>query len=92
MNRAALLHQLAHAERHIREGERHLLRQREMVSMSLSATVMDTHERQAWRGTSWIHLKWRGQSISMIGRVSCWHCKRQNKLANREPLLPATRP
>jgi hypothetical protein len=82
MNRAALLHQLAHAERHIREGERHLLRQREIVSMSLSATVMDTHERQAWHR----------QSISMIGRVSCWHCKRQNKLANREPLLPATRP
>jgi hypothetical protein len=32
MNRAALLSHLAYAERHIRDGERHLLRQREIVA------------------------------------------------------------
>jgi hypothetical protein len=32
MNRVALLARLAHAERHIRDGERHLSRQREIVA------------------------------------------------------------
>jgi hypothetical protein len=32
MNRAAVLEHLAHTERHIRDGERHLLRQREIVA------------------------------------------------------------
>jgi hypothetical protein len=31
MNRATLLARLAYVERHIRDGERHLLRQREIV-------------------------------------------------------------
>jgi hypothetical protein len=31
MRRSLLLNQLAHVERHIRDGERHLLRQREIV-------------------------------------------------------------
>jgi hypothetical protein len=31
MSRATLLDELAHVERHIRDGERHLLRQREIV-------------------------------------------------------------
>jgi hypothetical protein len=31
MNRATLLAHLAHAERHIRDGERHLSRQREII-------------------------------------------------------------
>jgi hypothetical protein len=32
MKRAMLLDQLAHVDRHIRDGERHLLRQREIVA------------------------------------------------------------
>jgi hypothetical protein len=42
MNRKALLSNLAYAERHVRDGERHILQQREIV---------DKLERHGWGHT-----------------------------------------
>src|SRR5262249_9744106 len=71
MKRADLLDNLAHVERHVRDGERHLLRQRE-IAMNLSATVVEIRKRQKTRGT----LKWHSRRTSMIARISYLRCGR----------------
>src|SRR6516162_2022345 len=89
MNRAAVLEHLAHTERHIRDGERHLLRQREIVA-ELECHGHG-HSTAARLARDLLELfEGRNPRISMTGRVSCSHCKRQNKIANGEPPLPST--
>ena len=74
MERTLVLAHLAQAERHIREGEGHLLRQ-----LNLSAMVVASRKRQRWQGTSWRHLKWRRQHILPIRRSSYKHYSREHK-------------
>jgi hypothetical protein len=68
-SRTALLDHLAYTERHIRDGERHLLRQREIVD-ELERHGRGRTRRQETRVTFWKHLKRHSQCISMTGRIS----------------------
>jgi hypothetical protein len=75
MNRTTLLSNLAYADRHVRDSERHILQQREIVD-KLERHGGGTRERRNWQETSWLHLKWHSQCISTIGRVSDKRCMR----------------
>ena len=64
MKRADLLDNLAHVERHVRDGERHLLRQREIVD------ELERHGRgDSQTAKNARDMKWHSRRTSMIAHL-----------------------
>src|SRR5215472_17891593 len=90
MMRSHLRAELAKAERHVREGERHLLRQREIVDELERHGRGNSETAKKWEGTSWRHLKCRNPSTLVIERVYCWGWREEYRSRNARAPLPAT--